>query len=89
MSDGNLFHEGLVDIDRRTVDLLAKTSDLADHLEVVDLARLIAIDDKTRRVVPAVFLAGEPSNKDVKDVFSALSKHKVNALSPRCQTTPK
>lgn len=57
VGDGNLLHEGLVDIDGGRGDLLAETGYFANLLEKVDLTGLVAIDDETRRVVSTVLLA--------------------------------
>lgn len=64
MRDRNLGDGGFLDVEAGGCDLLAKSRYLADLLEILDRPEFIPIDSETRRVISAIFLAGETSTKD-------------------------
>lgn len=70
----NLSNVGFLDIELGTSYLLAKTSDLTDFFEVLNRSGLIAINDKTSRVISTIFLTSEASTEDFQNLFAALIK---------------
>ena len=73
--DGDLSDGRFFDVERRLGDLLAEASDLANLLEVDDRTGLIAVNAEACRVVASIFLAGEPSAKDFKNLLASLRRN--------------
>jgi len=73
VGDGDLGDGCLLDVDGRCGDLLAETGDLADLLEVDDVARLVAVDAEAGGVVSTILLAGEASAQDFEDLLARLA----------------
>jgi hypothetical protein len=72
VGDGDLGDEDLVSVDAGRGDLLAKTGDFADLLEVSGLSGLVTVDTDTGRIVAAVLLTSKTTAEDLKDLTAGL-----------------
>jgi len=70
VGNGNLSDRCLFYVKRRTSDLLPKTSNLSNLLEIDSRARLITVNAETRRIISTILLAGKTCDEDFENFFS-------------------